>query len=226
MDHIFVMGQRLQVPAGFSFTTNHIDDHEAHFKHRPRRKPLQHIVIHETAGVSKDGCVRTLRRKGSGVHLIVDRDGSISQHGDLVFDRMVHANQLNETSVGIEFVNPYAPHIAKKAPYAVDLTPRKWWTWTPDKSQPFYVLPTANQLDTARVLIPWLCKVLDVPYVFPTWYLNQRQRKIDGWRLKRKPPAGVVAHRDFATHADGRYILERLILDKLLATSGASNRSL
>ncbi|MHA1286574.1 MAG: peptidoglycan recognition protein family protein [Candidatus Thorarchaeota archaeon] len=174
-----------------------------HFKHKPRRRKLKHLVLHETAGNTARGCMRTLVKKGYGVHLILDRKGVVTCHGDLATEVMIHANQLNKTSIGIEVVNPYAPKIAA---YDFDSIPAEWWCWCPDKKDRQYVLPTDAQLDTLYILIPWLCEKLGIPYVFPTWYLNPRCRK------RKRPSPGVVAHRDFAKHADGRYLLEWLML--------------
>ena len=126
---------------------------------------------------------------------------------------MVHANQLNDTALGIEVVNPYAPKIAAGMPF--ETIPAEWWTWCPDKEDRRYVLPSRKQLKALRILVPFLCKELGIPYVFPTADLNKKKRKVDkvkvGWRKKMIPGPGVVAHRDFASHADGRYLLEYLI---------------
>ena len=189
-------------------------DEEPIFKHRPRKKKLIHLVLHETAGRTASGCKRTLLKKGSGVSFIVGRDGVISQHGDPITDRMVHANQLNETSIGIEFVNPYAPKLAKGMP--VKTIPAQWWTWCPDKNDKRYVTPSPKQMKVLEIFVPWLCEQCGIPYEFPTSDLNKKKRKCDrvGWRKKRIPGPGVVAHQDFATHADGRYLLEYLMSKK------------
>jgi len=188
---------------------NYADHDEPLFKARARKKRLEHIVLHETAGRTAIGCKRTLLRRGYGVHLIIDRDGTISQHGDLRDDVMVHANQCNPTSIGIEIVNPYAPSIARGMD--VDTMGAQWWTWCPDPRDRRYVLPTPAQLGVLEKIVPWLCKTLQIPLEFPTRALGPAKRKIKGWRLKKRPAPGIVAHRDFATHADGRYPLEWLI---------------
>lgn len=200
----------IEPPEGIKLT-NFCFDGEPQFKHKNRTKPLRHIVLHETAGRSAEGCKRTLLKKGYGVQLILARDGGLSQHGDLLSDVMVHANQLNSTSLGIEIVNPYAPILARGMPYKSIAA--EWWTWCPDRNDRRYVLPTPAQLKTLRIVVPWLCEKLDVPYEFPTQHLNRRQRKVErvGILRKRIPEPGVVAHQDFAKHADGRYPLEYLI---------------
>jgi|GEM_PF-4529670 len=185
-----------------------------HFRAKPRKKHLDHLVLHETAGNSATGCIRTLQRKRYGVHLIIWGNGHISNHLDLMDETGVHANQCNKTSVGIEIVNPYAPSLVKPIWGIGDFLSAQWWTWCPDKKDRRYVLPHEAQLKTLRYLIPWLCDYLDIPYKFPTRHLNNKQRKIKRWWLRRKPGRGVVAHRDFGRHADGRYPLEQQMEQK------------
>ena len=200
----------IQPPKGL-IVTNFVFDEEPVFKHRPRKEKLKHFVLHETAGRTASGCKRTLQKKGYGVHLIMARDGSISCHGDLALDVMTHANQLNKTSIGIEVVNPYAPRIARGM--NVNFIPAKWWTWCPDKHDRRYVLPSKKQLEALQILVPFLCEQLGIPYEFPTADISKKKPKVDrvGWAKKRIPAAGVVAHQDFAKHADGRYLIEYLM---------------
>lgn len=208
---IVIQGKEVELPEELQ-STNFISDGEPHLFNKKRKKQLQHIVIHETTGVTARRCKETLARKKLGIHLILARDGKLSCHADLINDVCHHGNQLNQTSIGIEVVNPYYPKIGKVVSYPVVVIPSKWWTHTQGKSKG-YVLPTDEQITTLKIVVPWLCKQLNIPYAFPTWYLNKTQRRIKGWMLKRKPDSGIVAHRDFASHSDGRWILERLILD-------------
>ena len=203
----------IEPPSGVE-VKNFVYDGEPLFKSRPRKKKLQHLVLHETAGRTAVQCKQTLLRKKYGVHLILDREGLITCHGDLANDIMTHANQLNSTSIGIEVVNPYAPQLA--IGMDVETIAARWWTWCPNKEDRRYVLPTEIQLETLSILIPWLCEKLKIPYQFPTHGLSSRQRKIKGWRKpplgwRAKPKPGVIAHQDFYKHADGRYLLEHLI---------------
>jgi len=193
--------------------TNFEDDGEPKFKHRERRGEVLNFVIHETCGNTAKGCKNSLARKGYGVQLILAPNGHLSCHGDLVLDRMVHANQLNEVSFGCEVVNPYSPSFVKNKAIWGQTIPAQWWTWVPKGAIRRYVLPTEPQMRAMRVLAPWLCRITGVPYEFPTARLNRFNRKIKGWdeKPKAKPGPGVVCHRDFAGHADGRYILEDLI---------------
>jgi len=209
---IIANGEKCLIPYGLH-STNFIDDLEIRFKHKIRKKPLQHIVIHETAGNYAINCKQTLARKGYGVHLIISRSGLISNHGDLLLDVMTHANQCNPTSIGIEVVNPYAPSLTRIAHKTV---PAEWWTWCKPKNDRRYVLPTDAQIEALLILVPWLCTITKVPYTFPTIGLNAKQPKIKHWRLRKRPPPGIIAHRDFASHADGRYLLEHLYNNKII----------
>jgi len=169
-------------------------------------------VIHENAGVSASRCKDTLDKKGLGIHLILARNGKFSCHADLINDVCWHGNQLNPTSIGIEVINPYYPKIGRVVSYPVDIIPSKWWTHILGNNKG-YVLPTTEQIEALKIVIPWLCSELNIPYAFPTWYLNKTQHRIKRWMLRAKPEPGIVAHRDYWSHSDGRYLLERLILD-------------
>jgi len=213
---VVVNGERVKLPqalldAGIS-ASNYLDDGEPHFKHRKRTKKVIHFVLHETCGNTAEGCKKTIKKKGYGVQLILSHDGHLSCHGDLVLDRMVHANQVNDTSFGVEVVNPYAPKYIRNKSIWHRIIKASWWTWCPGKDRR-YVTPTESQMATARLLVPWLCEITGVPYRFPTRGLNKKKRRIDGLitKPKARPGAGVVAHRDFSNHADGRYMLEDLI---------------
>ena len=207
--------------------SNYVDDGEPHFDHKIRTQKLQHFVLHETCGNTAKGCKNTLLRKEYGVQLILDPKGHLSCHGDLATETMYHANQLNKTSIGMEVVNPYSPLYAR--PPFTNVFPREWWTWVPSaknedvreilkrkgltKVPKEYVTPTDAQMNAVRLIVPWICNIVGVPYRFPTKGLSKKKRKIDSWNVKPKgrPGPGVVAHRDFASHSDGRYILEDLI---------------
>jgi len=204
-------------------------DGEWRFSRRRKfRKSPRHIVIHESAGgVDGYATIRSLERRGYGVHLVIHSNGNITNHGDLVQDRLVHANQCNSTSIGVEVINPYYGW-RRRGPYT-RVMPGSWWTHR-KRPRPFtYLLPTPEQMRTLLSLVPWLCEVVpSVPYTFPTSHLGPKQRRIRGWRrnrpgddkktrgIARRPKSGIVAHRDFASHADGRYILEELIKNQVV----------
>ncbi len=191
--------------------SNWMDDGETRFKVYSRKgTKVTHLVIHESVTRDAATTVRVLKQQDFGVHLMVAPDGHVSCHNDLLLDNVVHGNQLNASSIGVEVVNPYTGKNLK-APYTSTI-PATWWTWVPDGAPALYTLPTESQLRTLRVLVPWLCEILsDLPYAFPTKDLNEKNPRIEGYAKKAAPAAGVVAHRDYASHADGRYILEALI---------------
>lgn len=217
MNSLIMDTKRVKLPDWLR-CTNYIDDDEPYFGWKKRKERPSHVVLHETAGNSasrcKAGFSKNPRRKSA--HLIVDRDGSISCHADLILDVCSHAKQCNPTGIGIEFVNPYAPSLVK-LDMVVQTIAAKWWTWCPNKKDRRYVLPTKEQMKVLTELVPIICHNAEIPYVFPTWYLNKKIQRIKGWRKpplgwNARPEAGVVAHMDFSTHADGRYLLEALIL--------------
>lgn len=214
---LIIDGARVQLPeslveVGFS-ASNYLDDDEPHFRRRNRVRPLSHFVLHETAGSTAEGCKRTLIKKKYGVQLILAPSGDVSCHGDLIRDVMTHANQLNKTSVGIEVVNPYSPKYAKPPWGPDDEIPAQWWTWIPKGGPKKYLKPTSEQMVVIRILVPWLCDVLSIPYVFPTADLGPRNRKIKGWDSKPRavPAPGVVCHGSFSGHSDGWYMQQDLI---------------
>ena len=179
------------------------------FKAKKRTKPPEHIVIHESVTRSRESTVRVLQNKGYGVHFMIDADGSISQHCDPLKESPIHANQLNSTSVGIEIVNPYYP-TKWGDPWFV-LEPAKWWCHVKKGGEAQWVAPTEKQIAACEALVRWLCQEIpSIPLAFPTEDLGPRKTRIKGWKDKAKPEPGIVAHRDFASHADGRGILERL----------------
>lgn len=180
------------------------------FEARKRDKSPTHIVIHESVTTSRDKTVAVLNKKGYGVHFIIDGDGSITQHCDPLRESPIHANQLNSSSIGIEIVNPYYPHRAVDPWIVTELA--QWWTHVPKDRAAEYVKPTDAQIKACRALVVYLCEMIEtLPLAFPTKDLGPRKTRIKGWKQKEKPDPGIVAHRDFASHADGRAIVEALL---------------
>lgn len=219
-NQIIVNGKRVQMPqqylsAGLT-CSNWIDDADAHedvhFACKPRNGDVTNIVIHESVTNSVAATVDALQAKGYGVHFMIAPDGHISCHNDAVTEYLIHGNQLNGRSVGIEVINPYSPKYAK--PPFTRTIPATWWTWVPKGASPLYTLPTDAQLKALRALVWWLCHLIPtLPMEFPTKDLNAKRKKIAGWNAKppAKPGPGIVAHSDYSSHADGRYELEFLL---------------
>ena len=193
---------------------NYLDDVELHLSNGKRTKPLSTFVIHETAGNTARGCKSTLINKRLGVHLILDKDGTISNHADLATEVCYHAGQANGISIGMEIVNAYRPE-SVRGPHG-PVIPAEWWTWVPKGATREYVCPIDVQMRVALALIPWLCNQLGILVVFSTRDLCKKKPRITGWKKpplgwSAKPGPGIVAHQDFSKHADGRFILESLM---------------
>lgn len=229
---LIIKGKRVAIEG--LIINNFVDDNEPEFKPAKRDPgfldPVNWLVIHETGGSSAANTKDTFLRRGGhhGAQGIVDYDGTVSCHADLFYDVLWHGNQLNSGSIGFEFVNPYSPLMipnSKKDIFDIVVDPF-WWTWRPSKKSQVirdmlerkglkevpkgYVLPTKPQIEALEKLVPVLCYELNIPFEFPTIKLNKKQPRIKGWRKKAKPGKGIVAHRDFASHADGRYLLNHI----------------
>jgi hypothetical protein len=198
------------VAAGVT-ASNYLADGEPRFTPKGVLRPLTNIVLHETVGNTAAGAKRTFTSGKYAAQLILSEAGHLSCHGDLVRDLLWHGNQLNGCAVGIEVVSPYMPEIAR-APFGATI-PREWWCWAPKGKRQEYVLPMPCQVAALALLVPWLCGVLGVPLAFPTASLDAKRPRILGWDAKpaARPGPGVVEHRSFAGHADGRYLLEKLM---------------
>lgn len=219
---LIIAGKRVRLPddmiiKGYT-AKNFLDDGLEKFSLMKRGGYPSHFVLHETCGNSVSGCVSTLRKKNYGVQFVQDHNGCFYQYGDPVWDRMVHANQLNGSSFGCEQINPYNPIYISNPKIWHQTMPSKWWTWVPSKKSENiqkilknkgltyvpkeYVMLTHNQVESMKIFAPWICEQTGVPYVFPS---SGVKKKIN------YPSKGIVAHRDFASHSDGRYMLEILI---------------
>ena len=216
---LIINGKRVKIPQemidkGYT-AKNYLDDEDVpKFRSKKRWAKVRHFVLHETCGNTAKGCERTFIRKGYGVQLIQDPDGNFTCHGDLVRDRMVHANQLNNGSFGVEQVNPYSPVFVTDKEIFGKWTPKRWWTWIPrgkyivkalkrkgwKKAPKQYVELTDKQIESMAMFAEFVCVATGVPYSL----------SITGWRKKKWPKSGVVAHRSFSNHADGQFMIEHL----------------
>lgn len=202
----------------------------------PRRSSTQ-VVLHESVTDTRAAAEAVLARRHLGVHYMVDRDASITQHVDLAL-AAAHAegfgkpSRHNEDSVGLEVIGRYYGHqlaaAQKAAPqsYGDALVLKTAWAdraWDA-KAQVFrnperlYIMPTAPQLESTWALVTWLCaqhEVVDIPLSFPA---NERDEDPAGWEFRWGPwpdhegAHGLMAHYRWA-HADGlvpeHYLLAR-----------------
>lgn len=226
---IIINGKPVQLPDEIinlgCKATNYLQDGEPHVRHFDGSKIKKDLlVLHETGGNTAGGCEATLLKKGLGIHFILGPDGWLSNHADCITEFVYHAGAVNKRSIGIEVVNPYSP-VYDAQPYEKTI-PAEWWTWVPSEKSvelvlkkkgwtsvpKAYCVPTDIQMRIMRVLPRWLCSVVGIPYVFPTQGFGPKKigrsgvMKVD----PKKLGAGVACHRDFANHADGRYLLEAL----------------
>ena len=120
-------GRRVHAPEGIRWRNYEDDEFIQPLKSRPRRRwhgpaPKQ-IVVHESVTSTWEGAVNVLTRRHLGIQVMIHKDGTVSQHADLL--RLCpHAGAGRNNSVGIEIVNRYYGKYAKpgdktiKAPWA------------------------------------------------------------------------------------------------------------
>lgn len=164
------------------------------------KTPIDGIVLHESVTNTRDDCVSVLMRKHLGVHLIVDRDGSITQHAPLTA-ACAHAEGFgkpslhNERSVAIEVINRYYGDHAKASDLVID---------APWAHLGRYIVPTAIQLDALWFAVQDVVKKCDLRYEFPGLrrILLIGPKRFTWGRLSKHEVPGILAHHRWA-HADG-----------------------
>lgn len=156
------------------------------------------IVVHQSVTSSIATTERVLRKRGLGVHFMIDFDGTIYQFGDIARS-MAHANERNGTTIGIELVNPYTKTSAKW-PEMVDPSPTAW--------RKREAADTPAQLEALDALCAILCGhgwecsgdvVIDVPLAFPTQGDSGPSRGHADWF--DLSVGGIIAH----GHRPGTY---------------------
>jgi hypothetical protein len=210
-NHILHRGVYVPVPRGVSVHSHCFGEYAV--ETGAEIKKHKHLVIHENNGrLEPLKVVKYLQSVRLGYHIMIAPDGSMYQFADLS-RRVSHAKQCNSTGLGVCVLNTYS--IKNRGRLYGDYSDagvigKRWWS-----GGHRYVLPTQAQLDTAAKMVPWLCRLTGTPLEFPTIKLGPHKPKITGWNKPPKgwnarPEPGVVAHRDFGSHADGRYILEHV----------------
>lgn len=184
---------------------------------------MVHFVLHESVTRTTAGVVRVeamaarsrrQRRNGGagyryGVHLILAPDGHVSLHADLLEGRLVHANQLNASSIGCEIVNPYGAR--RPAPPFDRTILRQWWTWVPPGARRCTrCRRTSSDSPSSPSFLSSSTpsRSYRSPSPQPT---SARRGRNAGWDQGVTPAPGIVAHRDFSSHANGRFPLEHLV---------------
>jgi hypothetical protein len=162
----------------------------------PRRAVVDQIVIHESVTSSRASTLAVLRARKLSVHIIVDRDGSVTQHAPLE-EACVHAGKLNNRSVAVEVVNRYYGRHADDGQQVIDAV------WAHKRR---YIVPPLVQCEAVwGVVEDVLGHVATIPSTFP----GVAGRGFIWGRLpvmqRLRVPAGVMAHHR-TDHADGLFV--------------------
>ena len=72
----------------------------AHHQDGFRRRPLEEITLHASAGSSLQGAIEWLLRQGFNYHFIIDRDGEVYQLISF-YNRGRHNVATNDSGIGI-----------------------------------------------------------------------------------------------------------------------------
>lgn len=199
--HLIVGGSAFEPPAGVR-VTNWTDGVTHRFEGERRERTVSEIIVHESVTATAEDAVSVLRKRGYGLHLVIDPAGGVTQHGDLATDRLVHAGGHNGPSVGIEFVNLYyASLLRKHHPWTTVI--RTAWA---HKKQ--YVVPTVWQLEAGTALLRWITALVGTDLEVPRRWIGLAPDK-PRLRMGRVPGAdarrgGIYAHHYFH-HADGAF---------------------
>lgn len=176
------------------------------FPRRDSARPLQGIVLHETAGPSAASALNTWRGQAIGAHLLIDVDGNVIQCADLLGEAPWHASGWSPHHIGIEVVCP----VTDRSPYGTPGGPwpepwasaprfKEWRMNGIDKrlGPGLYVPPLPEQLGALVTVVDWLrtnlagladCRILSLE---------------EGLMADRTPRAGIVAHAQVSVNKRG-----------------------
>lgn len=163
----------------------------------PRRgATVDQIVLHESVTSSRASTLAVLKRRGLGVHLIVDRDGTVTQHAPLG-EQCAHAGRLNRRSIAVEVVNRYYGRHADDTDRVIDAV------WA---HRGRYIVPPLVQCEAVwGVVEDLLGSHATIPSAFPgvtdagfTWGRLPLMQRV-------RVPAGILAHHR-TDHADGLFL--------------------
>lgn len=200
---------------GIAGMVRNYDDQAVHEFYVGKRKPERvcEIIVHESVTRTYDDTIRVLSSKKNksgkpytlGVHLLIDGDGNITQHGDLATSWQQHFGAPhNEASVGVELINPYEPrHLREDLPWKESIDA----PWAHGGS---YVLPTFAQAEAFAQLLDWLLTQSDLGFTVPRVWHGVRDgdfhlQKVRG--LEDRVQGGIYSHQQIGRHADGSWPL-------------------
>lgn len=169
---------------------------------------LNSIIVHETGGNGPNIPTENgLIKNGTGVHFMVDQDGTIFSYNDPKF-QVYHANEMNSRSIGIEVINIYNAYNRKDnsrdVVYGMWISPSSH----DPKSERSYLVPTKKCLESVFKLVKNLCINYQIPIAFPS--------VLDGNFVWGQSPgirqaAGICQHQCFSVHADGAFLVHYII---------------
>ena len=190
--HLLIDGKRVPVPF-------EVVQHEP-FKGRKRRAGtlINSLVIHQSGTSSVSATERVLRKRGLGVHIMIDGCGTVHSFGDLARS-MAHGNERNTTSIGIEVIQPYT-RTTGHWQVMIDPSPTAWKKReAADTPAQLAALDALCGILTAH---SWECAghvLIDVPLAFPTQPSAKPSRGHAAWF--DMGAGGIIAH----GHRPGTY---------------------
>jgi len=177
-----------------------------YLKSRKRRANtlVNKVIVHQSCTNSLDDCIKVLDRKGYGIHLAIDADGSIHQLGDLAF-AMAHANEVNNCALGVEIIQPY---YKVHGPWQDMIDP------SPVAHKKREVSDTPEQIAALDKLCAFLCSpahtwicddgtTINVPLELPTTSIDAPTRGTKDERWFNADCGGIFAHGHRPTKRNG-----------------------
>lgn len=198
MAGIIVRGQELTSPEGL--VVQNFRGGLDSLRNAPRPGAVTQLVLHETVTSSARATVDVLQQRKLGVHFIVGPDGVVYQHADLADDETWHAMDHNPMSVGIETVNPFSPKYAPaNSPWKTTIT----CPWAGGS----YLVPTPEESEAVALLVGWLTSP-DSGLLIPRTWVAMKDKKLGMGRMPQSDQGpGIYAHRYFADHIDGPWLV-------------------
>jgi hypothetical protein len=201
MSGFIVHGLEVEAPPGLDVQNVHKAGVKSLRNCARRTHEVTEVIVHETVTQSAAATVAVLQQRGLGIHIIVGYDGTVYQHADLLDDETWHASEHNPMSVGVEVVNPfekkYLPHLNPPWENEIHVP------WVGNNP---YVVPTPVQSEAVCTLLNWLTTEsgLSIPRV----WVGMEGASLHMNRLPMSELGpGLYAHRYFADHQDGSWLL-------------------